>query len=238
MEVAMSLVSVIMPTRDRLDMLKVSVESVVGSFEPIELIVVDSSTDPDSMLKFFRPYTDQVESFHYIYRGHEEDDPPCILPICRNIGLDSATGEYVTFHDSKNRQGKHKLFQASWELDGTKEIDVVFGNAKHPTGDLQNSKSAQEFMGQGLFKKQWEMGSNYIGINSAVWRRSLGIRLDPLSGAADDLDLALTLSRHRIKYIDVDMYYSPGYHPESVSNKFNATDFIPHILNTHHKYYE
>ena len=233
-----SRVSVIMLTRDRLDMLKQSVDSVIGSYDRIELVVVDSSTNQEAMSRALNPYHMETEEFCYIYRERGESDPPCILPVCRNIGLDEATGDYVTFHDSKNIQGRDKLSAAVQYLDTHPDVDVVFGNAKHPTGDLQNSKSAQEWLTRGLFKSQYEAKSNYIGINSAVWRRIFGVRLDPLSGTADDFDLALTLSKLRLAYIDVDMYRSPGWHPGSVSARFNYADYIPGILERHRMHYE
>ncbi|MDZ7689381.1 MAG: glycosyltransferase family A protein [Halobacteriales archaeon] len=89
----MALVSTVVPTFDRRDLLEQAVESVrLQTYEPVECIVVDDgSTDGTS------EYLDSLDYDEMTVVRHEENHGQS---VARNEGIKAANGEYVLFLDS------------------------------------------------------------------------------------------------------------------------------------------
>ena len=88
-----ALVSVVIPTQDRSTVLPRAIESVLAqSYRPLELIVVDDGS-ADGTPGVVRSY-DQSK-VRYI-RLEERRGPA----TARNVGIEAATGEYISFLDS------------------------------------------------------------------------------------------------------------------------------------------
>lgn len=88
------LVSVIIPTHNRKELLKRALNSVLKqTYKPLEIVVVnDGSTDEtDSVI-----YKYQLAHPHIKYLKH---DSPKGAPKARNYGIQKATGEFLTFLD-------------------------------------------------------------------------------------------------------------------------------------------
>lgn len=84
------LVSVIIPTRNRLDFLKNAIQSVrLQTYTNIELIVVDDGSN-DETEKFCRNQDKLCYIRNEVSRG---------APYCRNIGFQNSRGKYINFLD-------------------------------------------------------------------------------------------------------------------------------------------
>ncbi|MBL4663078.1 MAG: glycosyltransferase [Flavobacteriaceae bacterium] len=85
------LVSIIVPTYNRLDYLKLTLQSLLGqTYQNIEIIVVDDGSDGDDNKR----YCEQFSKINYI--KIENFGGPA-RP--RNIGIDAANGDFIAFTD-------------------------------------------------------------------------------------------------------------------------------------------
>jgi len=125
------LVSVIIPTHNRVRTLSRAVRSVLGqSHRQLELIVVDDgSTDgTDALLAGFRDPRLRV-----VRQGH------CGVSAARNRGLEMARGEWIALLDSDDAWSEHKLIkhlrfalQGGWAISQTDEVWVRRGMTVNP----------------------------------------------------------------------------------------------------------
>jgi len=116
----MKLVSVIMPTYNRVHCLKRSIDSVLcQTYSKIELIVVDDGSTDDTD-KLLAHYTDKRLK---IIRT-EGNKGAC---HARNIGIKNSLGEYIAFQDSDDVWLTHKLETLIYELI-KHEADVGFSS--------------------------------------------------------------------------------------------------------------
>jgi glycosyltransferase involved in cell wall biosynthesis len=99
-----ALVSVYMPTKDRLDLLKIAIESVLSqTHRPVELIVVnDGSTDGT------RAYLDALSAANDCVRAIHHDKP-LGAPRSRNEAIYAARGEWVTGLDDDDAFEPHRI---------------------------------------------------------------------------------------------------------------------------------
>lgn len=112
------MISVILPTYNRAERVRQSIESVLKqSVKDIELIVVDDGST-DNTEDIVESIVDQ--RINYIKLNHNKG--AC---AARNIGIEAAKGEYIAFQDSDENWYKNKL---EIELKALKEkkADVVF----------------------------------------------------------------------------------------------------------------
>ena len=84
-----SLVSVIIPTYNRLELLKRAIESVKNqSYSNIEIIIIDGSTNNETQL--FLEHNNQLT---YIKNKSNHSN------VLRNIGINTSNGELLAFLD-------------------------------------------------------------------------------------------------------------------------------------------
>jgi glycosyltransferase involved in cell wall biosynthesis len=104
MENARALVSIYMPTRDRVELLRVAVDSVLAqTYRPIELIVVNdgSSDGTREYLDALVATNDSVRAIHH--------DKPLGAPRARNEAIYAARGEWVTGLDDDDAFEPHRI---------------------------------------------------------------------------------------------------------------------------------
>jgi len=115
------LVSVVIPTYNRKELLVRAVESVLGqTYKKLELLVVDDgSTDgTESHIAEFR----KDNRFHYSYQENQGQS------AARNLGISQASGEIISFLDSDNywKKDKLQLQLAFWHEH--KGFDILYSN--------------------------------------------------------------------------------------------------------------
>ena len=98
------LVSVYMPTKDRLDLVRAAVDSVLAqTYRPIELIVVnDGSTDGT------RAYLDALVASNPLVRAIHHDKP-LGAPRSRNEAIKASRGAWVTGLDDDDQFKPHRI---------------------------------------------------------------------------------------------------------------------------------
>lgn len=167
------LVSIIVPTRDRADMLRQTLDSVRNQIYPTwECLVVDDGSEDDTGA---------------IVRGIAKDDPRVTYlarqpgrggaNACRNHGLDRARGRYVIFLDSDDLLVPHCL---AWrvpvmEADPSLEFAVfgieMFRRSPGDTGLAFNAPSRRNDLSRFLeLDAVWQT-------MAPIWRRDALLRL-------------------------------------------------------------
>ena len=121
------LVSVVLRTYKRPDMVGGAIESVLNqTYEAFELIVIDDHS-PDETPEIVREYEDEDERVRYI-RNEENKGHVTTL----NIACRQATGKYISFLDDDDRWLPEKLeAQVSRLEELSEEYAMVYGATRH-----------------------------------------------------------------------------------------------------------
>ena len=212
-------VSVIIPTYNRLPMLKEAMESVLAQdFEDLELIVVDDgSTDgtADEIIRF----GGRVKLLR-----HQENRG---VSAARNSGILHARGKYIGFLDSDDLWVKGKLKtqvdfldeNPQYPLCYTDEIWIRRGKRVNPM------KKHAKFSGWILEKC---LPLCIISPSSALMRKTLFSKVglfDEALPVCEDYDLWLRVSvRFPIFFIDKRLIVKRGGHPDQLSNRSWGND--------------
>ena len=212
-------VSVIIPTYNRLPMLKEGVESVLAQdFEDFELIVVDDGSTDGTADEITR-YGGRVKLLR-----HQENRG---VSAARNSGILHARGKYIGFLDSDDLwvKGKLKIQVAfldenpQYPLCYTDEIWIRRGKRVNPM--LKHAK----FSGWILEKC---LPLCIISPSSALMRKTLFSKVglfDEALPVCEDYDLWLRVSvRFPIFFIDKRLIVKRGGHPDQLSNRSWGND--------------
>ncbi len=112
-------VSVIIPTYNRVDYLRQSLESALSqTYGNVEIIVVDDGST-DNTREALQPYIDG-KKITYLYR--ENSGNPS---VARNLALRKASGEYICFLDSDDIRMEHSIAKAAEILDAHDHVGMV-----------------------------------------------------------------------------------------------------------------
>jgi glycosyltransferase involved in cell wall biosynthesis len=212
-------VSVIIPTYNRLPMLKEAVDSVlVQEFEDMELIVVDDGST-DKTVEEMKRRGGRVRLIqHSRNKG---------VSAARNKGILHARGKYIAFLDSDDLWAKGKLgIQVSFLDDNphypicyTDEIWVRRGKRVNPM--LKHSK----YSGW-IFEKCLPLC--IISPSSVMMKRTLFSRVglfDEALPVCEDYDFWLRVSaRFPIFFIDRKLIVKRGGHPDQLSQRSWGND--------------
>lgn len=175
------LVSVIIPTRDRADILPTAIRSVrEQTHQRWELLIVDDgSTDA----------TEQVVADIDDERIRYLDQPPSGVSRARNHGLEQARGRYVAYLDSDN----------AWEPRFLEVMVAFLETSEHPAAySALEFDRKDETRYRGVpFDRGALLERNYIDCNTLVHERELGLHIggwDEQLRRTTDWDFAIRLS--------------------------------------------
>lgn len=143
-----NLVSVIIPTYNRLEFLNDAIKSVINqTYRPIECIIVDDNSTDDTkkmVEKWIKNNSDSV-IIKYI---HQENSGP---QIARNTGTEASTGYYIQYLDSDDLLYPDKIKKQVDFLIKNKDCDGVWGGwAKGSIEEYEiiNSKTSNDLLSQ------------------------------------------------------------------------------------------
>ncbi len=212
-------VSVVIPTYNRLPMLKEAVASVLAQdYEDFELIVVDDGSN-DGTTEEIKRYGGRVKIFR-----HEKNRG---VSAARNTGVLHAKGKYVGFLDSDDLWVKGKLnIQATFLADNphyplcyTDEIWIRRGKRVNPM--LKHAK----YSGW-IFEKCLPLCT--ISPSSAMMRKTLFAKVglfDEALPVCEDYDFWLRVSlRFPIFFINKQLIIKRGGHADQLSNRSWGND--------------
>lgn len=179
-----TLVSVVIATRDRPELLREAIASVLGQTHgAFEILVADDGSDPpvetapDPRIRILRSEASHGASH------------------ARNRALDAARGEIVTYLDDDNLVGPHWLRAVVWAFAGDPEAEVAYGALTTDIGE----RPAHEPWIQLAHWHPHRLGvRNLIDQNALAHRRGLPeARYDEGHAFGSDWDVADRLTRDR-----------------------------------------
>jgi MoaA/NifB/PqqE/SkfB family radical SAM enzyme len=184
---ATPLVSIILPTRDRANLIGDAIASVKAqSFPDWELIIVDDGSTDDTAPRVAPELADS--RIRYMQR------PAGGAGAARNSGLSVARGAYIAYIDSDNIWYPHFLAAAVPVLDADFACDLVYGVL------VTNDHGLQDTCLLWLpFDRERLLRGNFIDMNVIVHRKSLVDRcggFDETLGRLVDWDLVLRYTEH------------------------------------------
>ena len=213
-------VSVVIPTRNRADLLPVAIRSVLGqTFGDFEVLLIDDASE-DRTREVVAAFSD--ERLRYLRQERRQGGA-----VARNTGIRSSRAEFVAFLDDDDEWVPRKLDAQIGLLDGNREAGVVYSSyvtveretgapiARHPAehrGDISRDLMHRNVVG---------------GTSAVVVRRScletVGL-FDEGLPSFQDYDLWIRLSRRfRFDFVEDDlMKYS--VHGSKIWTDFEALD--------------
>jgi glycosyltransferase involved in cell wall biosynthesis len=212
------LVSVIIPTFNRMDFVCEAIESVMeGTFREFELIVVDDgSTDGTASA------VDRLgEGIRYHYQPNRG------VSAARNQGVSISRGKYIAFLDSDDQWMKKKL---------EAQIDYMTANP-----DVRISHTEEVWIRNGVRVNQ---GKRHRKFEGEIFERCLPLCIispssilmerkvfDELGGfdeelpVCEDYDLWLRLTlRYHVGFIEEPLVIKRGGHPDQLSRRYWGMD--------------
>ncbi len=197
----MPLVSVIIPTYNRADLIGEAVTSVLNqTFDDFEVIVVDDGSTDNT-----KEAIDRIEGpIRYIYQENKG------LSGARNPGIDVAGGEYIAFLDSDDLWLPEKLAEQVRLLDQNSSAGFVYTDYEFVDGDGRSLPKPENYLANPL-RNGWILkhllSFDFIPPSTVMVRkdclRSVGLFNTSLKQGTDDFDLLLRLvKRYEAAFVD------------------------------------
>jgi len=212
-------VSVIIPTYNRLPMLKEAVDSVLAQdFEDFELIVVDDGSN-DKTAEEIKRYGGRVKLFqHSENRG---------VSAARNKGISHARGKYIAFLDADDLWVKGKLKIQVNFLDDNPHYPLCYTDEIWiRKGKRVNPKIKHAKYSGWIFEKCLPLC--IISPSSAMMRKTLYSKVglfDEALPVCEDYDFWLrTSARFPIFFINRKLIIKRGGHPDQLSQRSWGND--------------
>ena len=219
----MTKVSVILPTYNRKNELKASIDSVLNqTYTDYELIIVDNGSTDDTYNHISKYLSDDRIRYYYKQNGG--------VSSARNYGISKANGEYIAFQDSDDIWHKDKLEKQVLKLDELKDYGLVYGRIGYkynndymvvPSDEMLFEQNDGDIYADLLYK-------NVIGCPCLMVRKecveSVG-GFDEKFPALEDYDYALRLSKkYKAAFIDDVLVEA------SIMNTGVSSNALNHIL--------
>lgn len=200
-------VSVVIPTYNRCDYIKESLDSVLSQiFSGFEVIVVDDGST-DGTEEIIRPYLNRIRYLRQENRG---------AAVARNVGVRNAEGAYVAFMDSDDLSAPGHLQILHDFLERNPHYAMVIGNGAYLEGKFHNRDTViPRERGKALKEKGVTVKDLFDGriirLQGTMTRKSvleeIGL-LDEWFRLSYDLDLSLrVIKSHRIGFVNDIVYF-------------------------------
>lgn len=207
-------ISVIIPTYNRVHLIRKAVQSVLDqSYQDFEIIVVDDCST-DNTEEAIREFQEKDERIRYI--RHKKNKGAA---AARNTGIRAAKGEYIAFQDSDDEWLPEKIEkQMKIIKNSLPEVGVVYTDMWRIKEGKKRYFSSPKIMPEDkiVYKQALDYRVSNIGIGTALIRKEcfdkVGI-FDKKFPKLEDLELFIRLSKY---------YYF--YHIEEPLVKYFYTD--------------
>jgi glycosyltransferase involved in cell wall biosynthesis len=192
------MVSVVVPTYYRNDLLADTLESVRGqSYDPVETVVVDDSGEGHAA-----PVVDSFEDVRYI-----ELDANRGANRARTVGAEAARGEFVHFLDDDDLMYEPKVERQVEVMERTEGVGVVYTGLEKK-GDRVDRPSPEvrgEVLETALAFEMWPCMTSTMLLRWDVLETILPL---PDRAAANDLEVMIQLARETaFEFVDAPLLY-------------------------------
>jgi glycosyltransferase involved in cell wall biosynthesis len=213
------LVSVIIPTYNRVDLLLQAIDSVQQqTYGNLEIIVVDDGSQDETSL------LDNRRDLTFIRIPHS-GRPGYV----RNQGVKACSGELIAFLDSDDLWKRQKIEKQIQYLKDHPEISVCHTREVWLRNGREVSQSGQKHLRQGnIFQdclKKCIIGPSTVILTTQLFEES-GM-FHPGLEIAEDYELWLRISsKHRIGYLDEALVIKRGGHGDQLSLKYGHIEIF------------
>lgn len=230
--VAKGKVSILIPTRDRLGLLKRCIESIEEktNYENYEILIVNNASREEATIDYF------CRTRHKVI----DDEGAFNFSRLSNRAAKEAAGEYLLFLNNDVEVISAEWLSAMIEHAQRQEVGAVGAKLLYPDGKIQHAGVVLGIGGVGGHAHKYMNGTNglhgfdfsrvtrnYSAVTGAclMMRRKLfeeigGLDEENLSVAFNDVDLCLRL--RRAGYLIVYTPYALLYHHESASRGYDV----------------
>lgn len=160
------MVSVIMPTFNRSDLISHAINSVLRQvYKNWELIIVDDGSS-DNTKDVVRSFSEKDSRIRYFYQNNQGQS------VARNSGIEQSRGEFIAFLDSDNEWESNRLLLGVNELVKNPNVALCYGNAISIdiNGNELHRRNMRRYSGL-IFPKL--LVDNFISMNSVLVRKSV-----------------------------------------------------------------
>jgi len=213
--------SVIIPTFNRLELLKKSIDSVLKqSFESYELIIIDDGSSDDTL--------EYLESQALRYLCVSDKDQPQGVSRARNIGINKTQAEWICFLDSDDIWFPSKLEEQFKFIKKFPHFKINYTQERWiRRGVRVNQRIKHQKSGGDLFNRSLEMcliGPSTVCIRRDLLERYNGFREDFI--VCEDFDLWLKVTaREEVGFIETELIEKYDGHEDQLSKRFVAMDY-------------
>jgi len=206
------LFTVIVPTFNRKDFLKIAVDSVFDqTFDDLEIIIIDDGSTDDTK-KLVSKYSDK--RIKYFYQENKG------VSFARNKGIEESNGKYVAFLDSDDRWVANKLEKTFEYINNFPEIKIFHTEEVwYRRGRLLNQKKKHKKPDGYVYFNALPICC--IGMSTAVVEKELFDDIgnfDESLPACEDYDLWLrATSRYEVKLIPESLTIKDGGRADQLS---------------------
>jgi glycosyltransferase involved in cell wall biosynthesis len=214
------LVSVIIPTYNRKNFLKIAIDSVLNqSFNNFELLIIDDGSN-DSTEELVKSFKDQRIRYFKLDKNYGPS-------YARNFGIKNSNADFVAFLDSDDFWKKEKLEIQYSEM--LKNNDYLLSHTDEiwlRNGKILNPKKIHLKEGGDIFKKSLKLCS--ISISTVMAKKSLfdivGF-FDESLPACEDYDMWLRVTAlFPVLFINKKLTVKHGGHNDQLSKRFVGMD--------------
>ncbi|WP_020168165.1 MULTISPECIES: glycosyltransferase [Methylotenera] len=193
---ASKMISVIIVTRDRLELLNRAMQSILSQqYELLEIIIIDNQSLTPLTLKISIPENVEIK----IHRTNQF----LSASATRNCGIELSKGEYVSFLDDDDYYLQDKLSILKNAFEQSKDIDMVYGNTR-----MIGLNGTSLGVCRGPAEIASVMLNRYIHLNAVLIKRSVltEIKFDLNMTTYEDVDLMFRIvSKHKCVHVDQDV---------------------------------
>jgi glycosyltransferase involved in cell wall biosynthesis len=213
------LVSVVIPTYYRNDVLGETIESVLAqTYDPVEVIVVDDSGEANA-----EPVVEQWPEVRYVPLEENRGANPA-----RTVGAEHAEGAYVHFLDDDDLLDESKLAKQVPVITRTDDVGVVYTGVRE--GDrvhLSNPDKRGYVLRRALGLEMWPCMTSTMLIDGALVEELLPFHD---RDAAMDLEIIIQLARRtNFDYVNEPLTYK-RVSPDSVGRSTAAIECRKQLL--------
>ncbi|MFH0887115.1 MAG: glycosyltransferase [bacterium] len=210
------LISVIIPTHNRAELIKEAIGSVLGqTYKDFEIIVIDdgSSDDTPQIMKAYSRI-----KYHYVKgRG---------VSFARNYGLALAEGELICFLDSDDLWMPEKLERQVRYMKEHPKCSICYTDELWVRDGVKlNQKKYHVKHGGNIFFQSLPLC--IVSASSAMFKKEVfeGYRFDEKLPVCEDYDLWLRLSlKYDFDHIPEKLIIKRGGHDDQLSKKYPVMD--------------
>jgi len=233
------LVTVIVPLKDRLELLEETIASLKSQTSKSWCVLLVDDGSSDATKDYLRDLSAKDNRFRVLERKTGHSGPNA----CRNLGVREAISEYVVFLDSDDILSSESLGRRVNVMENNRDIDFALFSSRVFCNNVDDSRTwFRDWNGVSeldrMLRMEWP-----INISSPIWRRSFLLKTDLFDETLpswDDWEMHVRIlagNPRYLRFIESDFYYRSvedysrlsyvqfrdSVHLESATNVFSKT---------------